>query len=213
MKHTLVQLVALPISLLMIMFGQANAWYSNNPEPDLTKDIKRKMLITPILMVFIVLFIGVPVVVLAIDEWFFLYNSIALVAVTVVLMVFNKCCKFIRFSNLSKALYLLRSLWLTGLIIWATCQKAENYPEVNIIKTEYFDIISGVLIACNPISWVLVLFVISLACLIVFGLAGFVLSLLVSIFCCNADFIQTYLLGFALFCGGGCFDCFDKIIN
>jgi hypothetical protein len=102
---------------------------------------------------------------------------------------------------------------LTGLIIWATCQKAENYPEVNIIKTEYFDIISGVLIACNPISWVLVLFVISLACLIVFGLAGFVLSLLVSIFCCNADFIQTYLLGFALFCGGGCFDCFDKIIN
>jgi hypothetical protein len=21
------------------------------------------------------------------------------------------------------------------------------------------------------------------------------------------------LLGFALFCGGGCFDCFDKIIN
>ena len=87
MKHTLVQLVALPISLLMIMFGQANAWYSNNPEPDLTKDIKRKMLITPILMVFNVLFIGVPVVVLAIDEWMFLYNLIALVAVIIVLMV------------------------------------------------------------------------------------------------------------------------------
>jgi hypothetical protein len=198
----------------MIMFGQANAWYSNNPEPDLTKDIKRKMLITPILMVFIVLFIGVPVVVLAIDEWFFLYNSIALVAVTVVLMVFNKYCECFKFSNLSKSLYLLTSLWLTSLIIWATYSvKAGCYLDDPIIKTGYFDIISGVLIACNPISWVLVLFVISLACLILFGLVGFVLSLLVSIFCCNADFIQAYLLGFALFCGGGCFDCFDKIIN
>ena len=213
MKQTLVQLVALPISFLMIVFGQANAWYSNNPEPDLTKDIKRKMLITPILMVFNVLFIGVPVVVLAIDEWFFLYNLIALVAFIVVLMVFNKCCKFIRFSNLSKALYLLTSLWLTGLIIWANCQKAENYPEVNIIKTEYFDIISGVLIACNPISWVLVLFVISLACLILFGLLCFVFSLLVSIFCCDCNYVVNYLLGFAYFCGGGCFVCFDKIIN
>ena len=204
MKHTLVQLVALPISLLMIMFGQANAWYSNNPEPDLTKDIKRKMLITPILMVFIVLFIGVPVVVLAIDEWFFLYNSIALVAVTVVLMVFNKCCKFIRFSNLSKALYLLRSLWLTGLIIYLTVmanRDSNEYSEVNIINTEYFDIISGVLIACNPFSWVFVLFVISFVCLIAFGLVGFILSMLISIFFCNAKFIQAYLHGFALFCG------------
>ena len=213
MKHTLVQLVALPISVLMIMFGQANAWYSKKPEPDLTKDIKRKMLITPILMVFNVLFIGVPVVVLAIDEWMFLYNLIARVAVSIVLMVIYKYFKCFKFSNLSKSLYLLTSLWLTGLIIWATCQKAENYPEVNIFKTGYFHIISGVLIACNPISWVLVLFVISLACLIIFGLVGFVLFLLLSIFCCNADFIQAYLLDFALFCGGGCFDCFDKIIN
>jgi hypothetical protein len=211
MKHILVQLVALPISLLMNMFGQANAWYSNDPEPDFTKDIKRKMLITPILMVFNVLFIGVPAVVLAIDKWVFLYNSIALVAVIIVLMVFNKCFKF---SNLSKSLYLLTSLWLTSLIIWATYSvNTGYYRDDPIIKAGYFDIISGVLIACNPISWVLVLFVISLACLIVFGLVGFVLSLLVSIFCCNADIIQAYLLAFALFCGGGCFDCFDKIIN
>ena len=203
MKHTLVQLVALPISLLMIMFGQANAWYSNNPEPDLTKDIKRKMLITPILMAFNVLFIGVPAVVLAIDKWVFLYNSIALVAVITVLMVFNKCCKYSRFSNLSKSLYLLTSLWLTGLIIWVTykVEAAGLYSDVNIVKNEYFDIISGVLIACNPLPWVFVLFVISLICLIAFGLVGFVLSVLISIFFCDAKYIQAYLHGFALFCG------------
>ena len=201
MKHTLVQLVALPISLLMIMLGQANAWYSNNPEPDLTKDIKRKMLITPMLMVFNVLFIGVPAVVLAIDKLVFLYNSIALVAVIVVLMVINKYCECFKFSNLSKSLYLLTSLWLTGLIIWATYSvKAGHYHEDPIIKTGYFDIISGVLIACNPISWVFVLFVISFVCLIAFGLVGFILSTLITIFFCNAKFIQAYLRGFALFC-------------
>ena len=203
MKHTLVQLVALPISLLMIIFSQANAWYSNNPEPDLTKDIKRKMLITPILMAFNVLFIGVPIVILAVDKPLFLFNATALVAVIVVLMVFNKCCNCFRFSNLSKSLYLLTSLWLTGLIIYLTVmanRDSNEYSEVNIINTEYFDIISGVLIACNPFSWVFVLFVISLVCLIVFGLVGFVLSTLITIFFCNAKFIQAYLQGFALFC-------------
>ena len=203
MKHTLVQLVALPISLLMIIFGQANAWYSNNPEPDLTKDIKRKMLITPILMAFNVLFIGVPIVILAVDKPLFLYNATALVAVIIVLVVINKCCNCFRFSNLSKSLYLLTSLWLTGLIIYLTVmanRDSNEYSEVNIINTEYFDIISGVLIACNPLPWVLVLFVISLVCLIAFGLVGFVLSTLISILFCNAKFIQAYLHGFALFC-------------
>ena len=202
MKHTLVQLVALPISLLMIIFGQANAWYSNNPEPDLTKDIKRKMLITPILMAFNVLFIGVPIVILAVDKPLFLFNATALVAVIIVLVVINKCCNCFRFSNLSKSLYLLTSLWLTGLIIWVTysVEVAGHYSDANIVKSKYFDIISGVLIACNPLPWVLVLFVISLVCLIAFGLVGFVLSTLISILFCNAKFIQAYLHGFALFC-------------
>ena len=216
MEHTLVQLVALPISLLMIMLGQASAWFAKNPEPDLTTDIKRKVMITPILVVFNVLFIGVPAVVLAIDKFVFLYNLIALVAIIIVFMTIIKCCKCGQKAivNVSKCLYLLASVWLTGLIIWATYSaKANHYPEVNIIKSGYFDIVSAVLIACNPIAWLFVLLVISLACLIVFGSIGLVISLLVSIFCCNAEYVLGYLLFFGVGCCGGCCFCFNYIIN
>ena len=216
MEHTLVQLVALPISLLMIMLGQASAWFAKNPEPDLTTDIKRKVMITPILVVFNVLFIGVPAVVLAIDKFVFLYNLIALVAIIIVFMTIIKCCKCGQKAivNVSKCLYLLASVWLTCLIIWATYSaKANHYPEVNIIKSGYFDIVSAVLIACNPIAWLFVLLAITLACLITFGLVGFVLSILVGIFCCECNYIGSYLANFREFCCGNCFFCFYKIIN
>ena len=214
MEHTLVQLAALPISLLMIVMGQANAWFSNNPEPDLTKDIKRKVMITPMLMVFNVLFIGVPAVVLAIDKMVFFHNAIALVAVIAVLMAINKYCECCKISSLSKFFYLLTSIWLTGLIIWATYSaNAGLYPEVNIIKSGYFGIASGVLIACNPILWLSVLILISLTCLIVFGILGLVVSVLISIIKHDFKWIGAFLCTFGCCVCGPCIYCFEKIIN
>ena len=43
--------LALSTSVLLILLGQANAWYSNNPENNLVKDIKRKVAIAILLLI------------------------------------------------------------------------------------------------------------------------------------------------------------------
>ena len=46
-----VGLTALTTSILIILLGQANAWYANQPESNIVKDIKRKMSIAILLLV------------------------------------------------------------------------------------------------------------------------------------------------------------------
>ena len=45
-----IQITALCTSCLMILVGQTNAWYSNEPETNIIKDIKRKIAIAVLLM-------------------------------------------------------------------------------------------------------------------------------------------------------------------
>ena len=42
-RHVRVDLAALATSVFMILLGQANAWYANQPESNIVKDIKRKI--------------------------------------------------------------------------------------------------------------------------------------------------------------------------
>ena len=44
-------LTALTTSILMILLGQANAWYANQPEDNIVKDIKRKLKIAVLLLI------------------------------------------------------------------------------------------------------------------------------------------------------------------
>ena len=44
-------LTALTTSILMILLGQANAWYANQPEDNIVKDMKRKLKIAMLLMI------------------------------------------------------------------------------------------------------------------------------------------------------------------
>ena len=44
-------LIALTTSILMIILGQANAWYANQPEDNIVKDVKRKIKIAFLLMI------------------------------------------------------------------------------------------------------------------------------------------------------------------
>ena len=64
---------------MTIILGQTKAWYSENPETDLIVDIKRKLFVTPVLILFNILFLGVPVVVVVLDKKVFLYNLGAVV--------------------------------------------------------------------------------------------------------------------------------------
>ena len=130
------------------------------------------------------LFLGVPVVLLAMDKYVAIYNMVAAFGVFVITLLvrLHRSRKFIptiSISDLTNYLYLLLSLWLTALIIWATVEgniNSAKYETVSIVQNEYFNIITGVLIACNPVVWVVVLFIVGIACcLIVLVLALIVL--------------------------------------
>ena len=114
------------------------------------------------------LFLGVPVVLLAMDKYVFIYNMVAAFGVIVITLLV-RLCFFRKFmlSDLTNYLYLLSSLWLTALIIWATVEGNINdskYQDISIVQNEYFNIITGVLIACNPVVWAVVLFIVGIAC-------------------------------------------------
>ena len=129
------------------------------------------------------LFLGVPVVLLAMDKYVAIYNMVAAFGVIVITLLV-RLCFFRKFmlSDLTNYLYLLSSLWLTALIIWATVEGNINtteYQDVAIVQNEYFNIITGVLIACNPIFWAVVLFIVGIACFLALALIVFVLELIV----------------------------------
>ena len=50
-NQTWTSLIALTTSILMIILGQANAWYANQPEDNIVKDVKRKIKIAFLLMI------------------------------------------------------------------------------------------------------------------------------------------------------------------
>ena len=123
------------------------------------------------------LFLGVPVVLLAMDKYVAIYNMVAAFGVIVITLLVRLCFfrKFL-LSDLTNYLYLLSSIWLTALIIWATVEgniNSAKYETVSIVQNEYFNIITGVLIACNPVVWAVVLIIVGIACcLIVLVLVG-----------------------------------------
>ena len=117
------------------------------------------------------LFLGVPVVLLAMDKYVFIYNMVAAFGVIVITLLVRLCFfrKFL-LSDLTNYLYLLSSLWLTALIIWATVEgniNSAEYQNVSIVQNEYFNIITGVLIACNPVVWAVVFAIVCLALLLI----------------------------------------------
>ena len=120
-------------------------------------------------MLFNILFLGVPVVILAIDRWVAIYNGIAVFGVILIAMVIIRgCfCKRVTLPDLSNYLYLLTSLWLTGLITWATVAVHQNkYDNIGMVENGYFDYIAGVLIACNPLFLLMLFALIGCACIL-----------------------------------------------
>ena len=112
------------------------------------------------------LFLGVPVVLLAMDKYVAIYNMVAAFGVIVITLLVRLCLfrKFL-LSDLTNYLYLLSSLWLTALIIWATVEgniKHAEYQNISIVQNGYFNIITGVLIACNPVLWAIVLAIVGI---------------------------------------------------
>ena len=117
------------------------------------------------------LFLGVPVVLLAMDKYVAIYNMVAAFGVFVITLLVRLCFfrKFL-LSDLTNYLYLLSSLWLTALIIWAAVEgniNSTEYKNISIVQNEYFNIITGVLIACNPIFLAIVFAIIGLALVLI----------------------------------------------
>ena len=91
------------------------------------------------------LFLGVPVVLLAMDKYVAIYNMVAAFGFIVITLLIrlHRSRKFIptiSISDLTNYLYLLLSLWLTALIIWATVEgniNSAKYETVSIVQNEY----------------------------------------------------------------------------
>ena len=131
-------------------------------------------------MLFNILFLGVPVVILAIDRQVAIYNGIAVFGVILIAMVIIRgCfCKRVTLPDLSNYLYLLTSLWLTGLITWATVAVHQNkYDNIGMVENGYFDYIAGVLIACNPLFLLMLFALIGCACILALGVLALALLL------------------------------------
>ena len=145
-------------------------------------------------MLFNILFLGVPVVILAIDRWVFVSNAIAVFGVILIALVIKACfCKGVMLFDLSNYLYLLTSLWLTGLITWATVVVHQNkYEKVGMVENGYFDYIAGVLIACNPLFLVMLFALIGCACILALGVLALALGVTLGpiVFC--AGFVSGF---------------------
>ena len=132
------------------------------------------------------LFLGVPVVLLAMDKYVAIYNMVAAFGVFVITLLVRLCFfrKFL-LSDLTNYLYLLSSLWLTALIIWATVEgniNTSEYKNISIVENGYFNIITGVLIACNPVVWAVVLFIVGIACCLIVLVLALIVSVPVGIY-------------------------------
>merc|ERR1711935_250587 len=60
---SLVQLVAIPPSVIMVLMGQAKSWYANEPEQSIREDIKRKVFVLPLLVAWDFVLIGAGIVI------------------------------------------------------------------------------------------------------------------------------------------------------
>ena len=128
------------------------------------------------------LFIGVPVVLLVIDRYVFIYNAVTAVGVILIAMLVRRCFfKNFDLSDLTNYLFIFMSLWLSALMIWVTVAANFNskYKDVSIIKNNYLNVIAGVLIGCNPVILALAAAIICLACAI--ALAAVALACVVAL--------------------------------
>ena len=137
--------------------------------------MKRKIKITPLLVLLNLLFIGVPVVLLVIDRDVFIYNAVTAIGVILIAMLVRRCFfKNFNLSDLSNYLFIFMSLWLSALMIWVTVVGNLNseYKDVSIIENNYLNIIAGVLIGCNPVILAFAFTIVCLACVVALGLAA-----------------------------------------
>ena len=136
-----IQMISLPISLLMIIVGQANTWYEKEPVSDLIQDIKRKVFLSPLLLMLNVGFLGVSVVILVINEWVFLGNLAAMVLV--LLMIICSSSK-----SVIKG-FVAMHIWFLALIIWSIVEvniHREKYSGISIVEMNYFNTIAGIIV-------------------------------------------------------------------
>ena len=90
----MVQLVAIPPSVIMVLMGQAKSWYANQPEQSLMEDIKRKVFVLPLLVAWDFVLIGAGIVICIVDFTMFMITMVSfLVFFRVLGIVSTKCLK------------------------------------------------------------------------------------------------------------------------
>ena len=91
---SLVQLVAIPPSVIMVLMGQTKSWYSNEPEQSIREDIKRKLFVLPLLIGWDFVLIGAGIVICIVDFTMFMITMVSfLVFFRVLGIVSTKCLK------------------------------------------------------------------------------------------------------------------------
>ena len=136
----------------MIIVGQANGWYEREPENDLLEDIKRKVLISPILLMLNVGFLGVAVMILVINEWVFLGNLAAMVIVLLMIVCST--------SNLIVG-FVTMHFWFLALIIWSIAEvntHLDKYSGIGMVEKNYFNTIAGIIMGVGFLPGITLIF-------------------------------------------------------
>jgi len=129
---SLVQLVAIPPSVIMVLMGQAKSWYANQPEQSLMEDIKRKVFVLPLLVAWDFVLIGAGIVICIVDFTMFMITMVSfLVFFRVLGIVSTKCLKLKTKEQKSWFMFLkliLIAFWSMCNMIWtlATYEDPEN---------------------------------------------------------------------------------------
>ena len=134
----MVQLVAIPPSVIMVLMGQAKSWYANEPEQSIREDIKRKLFVLPLLVGWDFVLIGAGIVICIVGFKMFMITMVSfLVFFRVLGVVSTKCLKLKTKEQKSWFMFLkliLIAFWSMCNMIWtlATYDDPEN---VTIIHT------------------------------------------------------------------------------
>ena len=136
---SLVQLVAIPPSVIMVLMGQAKSWYTNEPEEQsIREDIKRKVFVLPLLVAWDFVLIGAGIVICIVDFTMFMITMVSfLVFFRVLGIVSTKCLKLKTKEQKSWFMFLkliLIAFWSMCNMIWALATY-EDPVNVVIIHT------------------------------------------------------------------------------
>jgi len=159
---SLIQISALTTSILMILLGQVNAWYANQPESNIVKDIKRKISTAILLLVPNAATLGsglmIAVTIISHQDSIVSRNALILgIGLLVSLGCFCVywvfcCCPLTFCSNLSgkRMLHLVLTTCyciLLSIVIWTIVDVHNNNTSYNayiIAEFKYFKILAGI---------------------------------------------------------------------